>query len=85
MLAFFDIYAHAKPVKLSSLDDPIGHLAPWCQGYNDDTCHDHCKKEGFKHSNCTSVYVQMPSNKFDLTLTCKSQLLYLRVSYPTFY
>ena len=82
MLTFFDIYAYAKPVRL---DDPgIGHLAPWCEGYNDDTCHSHCKSEGFKNSNCTAQYVQMPY-KFNLTLTCNLQILYLRVSYPTFY
>ena len=63
-------------------DDPgIGHLAPWCEGYNDDTCHSHCKSEGFKNSNCTAQYVT--SYKFDLILTCKPQVLYLRVSYPS--
>ena len=35
--AFFNIlvYAYAKPVRLD--DSGIGHLVPWCDGYNDDT------------------------------------------------
>ena len=83
--AFFNIhvYAYAKPVRLD--DSGIGHLVPWCDGYNDDTCYSHCKSQGFKYSNCTPMYVQMPSYKFALTLTCKLQLLCLRVSYPISY
>ena len=81
MLSFFNLYAYAKPVMLSSLDEPM----QYCEGYTTHTCDQHCKSLGFKHSNCTYAYVQMSSYKFDLTLTCKLQFLCLRVSYPTFY
>ena len=58
-LAMFNVYAYAKPIT-NSKKKGIGHLAPYCDGYNDDTCHAHCASEGFPKSNCTPMYVQLP-------------------------
>lgn len=82
-LILFNTYAYAKPITVTTLDSPglPGHLAPWCDGYNETSCHVHCTSQGFPNSQCTSTYVQMPSYKLVLTLTCKSQFLWLRVSY----
>ena len=81
MLTLFNIHAYAKPVQ----DLGPGYLAPWCDGYNEDTCSKHCSSQGFRNSQCTSAYVQIPSYNSALMLTCKLQLLYLRVGYPSFY
>ena len=75
MLRVFNTHAYAKPVRLESHNSGIGHLASWCDGYDDDTCHKHCVFEGYSKSQCTTKYVQMPSYKFDLSLTCKLQFL----------
>ena len=47
-LTLFNTYAYAKPVPASSLDQT------YCDGYDNDSCHDHCIHEGFTHSNCTT-------------------------------
>lgn len=62
----FNVYAYAKPVmesssSLDSLGPPIGHMAPYCEGYSDDSCHTQCITEGFKNSVCSVAYVQLPS------------------------
>lgn len=74
-LTLFNVYAYAKPA------NPIGKFTPYCGGYTEDECNLHCAEGGFSKSLC-SEYVQMLSYyTFDLMLTCKPQILFLRVSY----
>lgn len=80
-LAFFNTYAYAIPVKESSLNGAGQLQAEWCDGYTKDSCAELCQSQGYRSSHCSAAYVQMPSYKSDLVLTCKPQSLFLRVSY----
>ena len=62
-LTFFITYAYAKPV--------INSEALWCGGYTNEGCSAFCGGQNLKYYTCGEGYVQMPSYKFDLTLTFK--------------
>ena len=73
-VTLFNVYAHAKPVTVSRLDN-AGHLqlekklGDLCPPSIKLMCEVHCELLGCSHYICSPGYVQIPSNRFVLRLT----------------